>query len=329
VYERKAEIGNSCPDMKSKRKKIILGVLTIVIGLPVAFILSAFVCFSIMDKTNGIIVSSGVTRRYLLYVPKTYDRSRPTPLVISMHAAALWPAAQRETSQWNKVADEHGLIVVYPSGTTLRGSGTGVLPKVWRMGPRSLELDVTFISDLIDKLEAEYNIDPTRIYADGFSNGGGMSFAVSCRLSHRIAAVGAVAAAQTLPWDWCNDSTPVPTVAFHGTADPMVPYKGGKSRDPFNPVMFPDVRDWAANWARRNRCSADPSDTRVTANVRRLAYTNCADHADVILYTVEGGGHTWPGGKPLPEWMVGRTIREINASSVMWEFFLQHPRGPK
>jgi polyhydroxybutyrate depolymerase len=49
----------------------------------------------------------------------------------------------------------------------------------------------------------------------------------------------------------------------------------------------------------------------------------------VILYTVEGGGHTWPGGKPLPEWIVGRTTNEINASRVMWEFFMQHPRGPK
>ena len=52
-------------------------------------------------------------------------------------------------------------------------------------------------------------------------------------------------------------------------------------------------------------------------------------NADVILYTVEGGGHTWPGGKPLPERIVGRTTHEINASRIMWEFFLQHPRERK
>jgi len=69
------------------------------------------------------------------------------------------------------------------------------------MGPCSLGLDVKFISDLIDKLEAAYNIDPNHIYADGISNGGGMAFALSCRLSDRIAAVGAVAAAQTLEWE--------------------------------------------------------------------------------------------------------------------------------
>ena len=308
--------------MNRKWKKIIIGVLVVVIGLPVAFILTAFAYFSIMDKTNGTIVSSGQTRRYLLYVPKTYDRSKATPLVISMHPAMTWPAVEMNISRWNQVADEHGFIVVYPAGTGF--------PKEWHMNRETvLPKDVTFISDLIDKLEAEYNIDPTRIYADGLSNGGGMAFAVSCRLSDRVAAVGAVAAAQELPWDWCGDSRPVPMVAFHGTDDRMVPYQGGLSGDPIKPRTFPAVRDWAANWARRNRCTGDPIDARITAGVTRLAYTNCAENADAILYSVEGGGHTWPGGKPLPEWIVGRTTSDISATRVMWEFYAQHPRGPK
>lgn len=315
--------------MSRKSKKTILWALAIVSGLPVAIMLAVLAWVSMVDKTNGTIGSSGKTRQYLLYVPKTYDPSKPTPLLISMHAAALWPAAQMEVSRWNELADEHGFIVVYPSGTDLRGnSGSG--PKIWRMKGRGPEANAIFISDLIDKLEAEYNIDATRIYADGLSLGGGMAFVVSCRLSHRVAAVGAVAAAQTLPWDWCRDPTPVPMVAFHGTEDPMVPYQGGRSRDPFNPITFPDARDWAASWARRNRCSGDPVDVRITAGVRRLAYTTCAENADVILYTVEGGGHSWPGGRqPLPEWMVGRTTTDINASRVMWAFFMQHQRGPK
>lgn len=312
--------------MKAKRRKIILGVLVIVIGLPVAFILTAYACVSIMDKTNGTIVSSGVTRRYLLYVPKTYDRSKAAPLVISMHPGASWPAAEMHISGWNEVAEQHGFIVVYPAGSGVFG-GFSPGPHVFHMGPRSLGREVRFISDLIDKLEAEYNIDRTRIYADGMSNGGGMAFALSCRLSDRIAAVGAVAAAQMLDWELCADSRPVPTVAFHGTADPMAPYQGGSS--PISPGVFPSIRDWAARVAQRNQCEGGPSDTRITTSVRRLGYTNCAENADVVLYTVEGGGHTWPGGKPLPEWMAGRTTGEINASSVMWEFFLQHRRGSK
>jgi polyhydroxybutyrate depolymerase len=313
--------------LNRKRKKIILRVLAIVTGLPLALILTAWVCFFIMDKTNGTIVSSDVTRRYLLYVPKTYDRSKATPLVISIHPAATWPAVEMSISRWNDLAEQYGFIVVYPEGTGAFFGGLGPGPQIWPMGPHSLPRDVRFISDLIDKLEASYNIDPNRIYADGMSNGGGMAFALSCKLSDRIAAVGAVAAAQSLEWDQCGDSKPIPTLAFHGTADRAAPYQGGSS--PIAPGPFPNIPDWTAHVARKNQCKGDPSDTRISPSVRRLAYTNCAENADVILYTIEGGGHTWPGGKPLPEWIVGRTTPEISASRVMWEFFMQHPRGPK
>src|SRR6266550_4759213 len=105
--------------------------------------------------------------KYVLYVPRSYDRAKPTPLVISLHGAGLWGAAQKETSQWNRVADEHGFIVVYPSG---EGGGG---PRVWHEGGGAEpSRDVRFISELIDTLEAAYNIDPRMIYANGLSNGG-------------------------------------------------------------------------------------------------------------------------------------------------------------
>jgi polyhydroxybutyrate depolymerase len=63
----------------------------------------------------------------------------------------------------------------------------------------------------------------------------------------------------------------------------------------------------------------------VAADVTRIAYTNCADDAAVVLYRIEGGGHTWPGGQPLPEWFAGPTSRSIDASSEMWAFFEAHP----
>jgi polyhydroxybutyrate depolymerase len=313
--------------MKGKRRKIIVGALVIVIGLVVALVVTLLAWAAIADKTNGTIVSSGVTRRYLLYVPKTYDRSKATPLVISIHPAATWPAVEMNISRWNELAEQHGFIVVYPAGSGAFFDGFSPGPHVWPMGPHSLGRDVRFISDLIDKLEAEYNIDPERIYADGMSNGGGMAFALSCKLSDRIAAVGAVAAAQQLPWVQCGDSKPVPTVAFHGTADRFAPYQGRSS--PIAPGPFPNIPDWTAHVAQRNQCRGDPIDTQIAPTVRRLAYTNCAQNADVTLYTIEGGGHSWPGGKPLPEWWVGYTTREINATSVMWAFFSQHPFGAK
>jgi polyhydroxybutyrate depolymerase len=219
-------------------------------------------------------------------------------------------------SRWNRLADEHGFIVVYPSGSSR--------PKVWHVDRGAgLLSDVRYISELIDTLEAAYNIDPTRIYANGVSNGGGMAFVLSCALSDRIAAVGMVAAAQSLPWNWCTDHRPVPMIAFHGTADPMTPYNGGRTW--VAPESFPSIPAWTANWARRNRCEPNPAESAVAADVTRREYTNCADDAAVVLYTLRGGGHSWPGGEALPEWFVGPTSRSIDATSQMWAFFRAHP----
>ena len=299
-------------------RRFVLGAALALIGLPVVIVPIEAVSFYTANRENGSFVSSGEKRDYLLYVPKSYDRRRPAPLVISMHGAGLWGAGQRDISQWNELADSAGLIVVYPSGVGGEGE------RVWRAEPGAgLMKDVRFISDLIDTLEASYNIDTTRIYANGLSNGGGMSFVLSCAMSDRIAAVGMVAAAQTLPWQWCKDNRAVPMIAFHGTADAQVPYNGGKSW--VSPRPFPSTPRWAANWARRNRCDQNPVDSTVAADVTRRTYTNCADGAGVVLYTVEGGGHTWPGGGPMPEWFVGRTTRSINATSLMWSFFREHP----
>ena len=302
--------------------------MVVVIGLPVVMALTVWGTFYAAlslyapNRTTGAIVSSGEKREYLLYVPKSYDRTKPTPLVISMHAAMNWPAFQMKATQWNSAADKNGFIVVYPGGTDPLHLG----PKAWFMdGSRSPSTmpDVRFISELIDTLEAQYNIDPTRIYANGLSNGGGMAFALSCTLSHRIAAIGAVSAAQSLPWSWCADRTPVPMIAFHGTADPFVPYNGAPPGW-LNPKPFPNESTWVASWARRNRCAPKPVESAVATDVTRREYTNCANDAAVVLYTVEGGGHQWPGGRPIPEWIVGRMSNSVDATSLMWAFFRKH-----
>ena len=291
--------------------------MLVLIGLPVVLALVEAVSFYALNRSNGTIVSSGLTREYLLHVPVSYDGNRPTPLVISMHGGAMWPAAQKELSQWNRVADEHGFIVVYPSGVSGRG------PRAWKAGGGpGMMRDVRFISELIDTLRASYNIDSARVYADGVSNGGGMAFVLSCTLSDRIAAVGVVSTAIFLPWSACTDRRAVPMIAFQGTADRAVPYNGGTSWVAAN--VFPNIPAWTATWARRNRCGASPVETAVAPDVTRRAYTNCAEGAAVVLYTVQGGGHTWPGGQPLPEWFVGPTTQSVDATSEMWAFFREH-----
>jgi polyhydroxybutyrate depolymerase len=300
--------------------KSVLAVAQALLAVPAALALVMAMSFHVRNRNNGAFVSSGEPREYLLYVPRSYDAARPTPLVISLHGGGLWPVPQRDISLWNRVADEHGFIVVYPSGVSGRG------PRAWRVAARRGSLrDIRFLAELIDSLKSSYTIDPTRIYADGLSNGGGMAFLLSCALADRIAAVGLVASAQFLSWDACQDvERPVPMIAFHGTEDRFTPYHGGVSWAGRNHV-FPSIPAFTETWARRNRCTAGPVESVAAPDVRRLEYRDCADGAPVVLYTILGGGHTWPGGGPAPRWFVGTTSKGIDATRTMWEFFAEHP----
>jgi polyhydroxybutyrate depolymerase len=298
----------------SRRSIVVMGLISI----PLLLALVEGTAYAIRNRSTATIVSSGVHREYVLHVPGGYQRGRPSPLVISMHGAGGWPVQQMEISRWNSLADQFGFLVVYPSG--LRRSG----PTTWRAtGGDDERADVRFIADLLDTMRVAYTIDASRIYATGLSNGAGMAFVLSCTMSDRIAAVGLVAGAHLLPWRWCKDERPVPMMAFHGTADPMAPYRGGVTF--ISPVPFPDIPTWTANWARRNRCGALPIDTAVAAGVARRSYGGCAGGAEVVLYTLEGAGHVWPGGGPLPEWFVGPMSDVIDASREMWTFFQEHP----
>src|SRR5947207_8471718 len=108
--------------------KRAIGAVLVLLSLPVLLVLVEALSFRVANRPNGSFMSSGRKREYVLYVPRSYDRAKPTPLVISLHGAGMWGAAQKETSQWNRVADEHGFIVVYPSG---EGGGG---PRVWHEG---------------------------------------------------------------------------------------------------------------------------------------------------------------------------------------------------
>ena len=300
--------------MKKWLGRIFLAVMAAAVALPLFIALA----FRLANRTNGKLVVFGKTRTYLLYVPERYHPSVPAPLVISIHGYAEWPAHQMEISRWNELADQYGFLVVYPSGTRF--------PLRWRtraeVGSAADPMpDVTFIAELIDTLERDYNIDPKRIYANGLSNGGGMSFVLSCELSQRIAAVGLVAGAYLTPWEACNPSRPVPAILFHGTADPIVPYQGGPSRS-FD-LPFPVIPEWVNALARHRGCNSTPRELQPLGRVRGVQYTGCS--ADVVFYTIEGGGHTWPGGKAIPRWIAGTTTYDIDATRMMWDFFQQHP----
>jgi polyhydroxybutyrate depolymerase len=276
--------------------------------------------------------SGGMERCYLLHVPPGHDPSRSSPLVLSLHGFAGTPRNQEQMSRWNEVADAEDVVVVYPQGTSF--------PLRWNMSavqaPGSVD-DLQFIRDLITELEGLMAIDPTRVYVNGMSNGGGMTARIACDMADTVAAVGIVAGAVLDAPGMCSPARPIPLIAFHGSADPIVSYQGG----PFEPAAWTRlirmprqhfelqaVGTWVRGWAEWNGCNPSPEAIAPIGNVSGIRYTGCRDDAEVVLYTIEGGGHTWPGGSPLPAWLVGVTNTDVDASATMWEFYRAHPLPP-
>ena len=290
-------------------RRLTLGIVFACLAAPPTFVLATGAPWYLHHRASGVVTIDAEDHDYLVHLPRGYDGSKPLPLVMSLHGAASWPSFQQDVTGWNEVADRYGFIVAYPGGQ-------GVALKVFS------QREAAFIAALIDKLQASFNIDSARIYVNGLSNGAGMSDLLSCVMADRIAAIGAVATALTMTSEKCASARPMPMIAFHGTADPVTRYEGGKVF--IAPDPFPSITGWLSRWARRNQCSPSPTERPVGGAVTRIEYENCAE--PVVFYRIEGGGHTWPGGVPLPAWFAGPTSNSINASELMWQFFEAHPK---
>ncbi len=261
---------------------------------------------------NQTLSSGGLERTYILHVPAGYDGSKRTALVLSFHGFSLNAGFFAPYAGFDAIADRSGFVVVTPDAA---GS-----PAVWNAGGTVVTADdIAFVRDLLARLDQELCIDPGRVYAGGYSNGGGMALRLACEMPERIAAIGVVAATYE------NCRGPVPLIAFHGTADPMVPFEGGEE-PPGN--IFPSVRRSVSEWARMLGCDGLPLIARASSEVEVSTFQRCPSGVqDVLLYTILGGGHTWPGATALPEYIVGMTTQQVNASELMWQFFASHPHG--
>jgi polyhydroxybutyrate depolymerase len=297
-----------------KTGKILLTIIIIILFIPIVF-------YSIVTRSNGKIQVDGQTRRYVLYEPESYNVSTPTALVLSLHGFSDWPMHHMRMSGWNRIADEEGFIVVYPMGTgfPLRWNAYATMEE-----DGSPNADVAFLQTLIDEMQNTYNIDPGQVYVNGLSNGAGMTQLLACEMGDNITAIGGIAGFYLFPWDECEANNPIPAMLFHGTADEIVPYFGGfYERTGEN---FPVLPEFAASWAERNGCALEADQDQVSASVTRTTYSGCEQGAEVVLYTIEGGGHTWPGGCCLPEWIAGKTTQEIDASALLWEYYQAHQK---
>lgn len=263
--------------------------------------------------TSETLTVDGQTRDYLLYVPASLDLAQPIPVVFSLHGFASNARQQMGLSLWNDVADEGGFLVVYPQGL-------GVPPR-WNAGPVGDRNpgntdDVGFLTALADDLVATRCADPSRLFVNGMSNGGGMTYRTACEAADVFAAFGGVAGAYSERLS-CDPSRTAPFLFFHGTSDPIVPFEGGPG--------LPNIPAFVAAYAESAGCAAEPVPLPGEGSVSGMVYPDCDEGAEVGLTVIDGGGHTWPGGTPLPGWLVGETTQDISASEALWTFYQAHP----
>jgi polyhydroxybutyrate depolymerase len=265
-------------------------------------------------------------RSYLVHVPPSYQPGKPAPVVLVFHSAMMNGASMAKFCGLNEKADQAGFVAVYANGT-----GSTPYLRYWDAGGvrGRVSDDVGYVAKLLDDLETVVTVDPRRVFATGMSNGAMMCYRLAAELSDRIAAIAPVAG--TMAVDRCQPSRPVPVLHFHGTKDGLVLYGGPDERTPPN-IKFLSVEDSIRAWVNANGCPGTPrEDIRLDVlaadgtAVRRIAYGPGKDGSEVILYSIEGGGHTWPGRDPRLR-LLGKSTRQISANDLMWEFFQRHPR---
>jgi polyhydroxybutyrate depolymerase len=230
--------------------------------------------------------------------------------VLAFHGYGGTGAGLEESAGLIPLADQEGFIAVYPQGVS-DYEGQPFWASVGR-GDYGVD-DVQFVRDLLDTVERDFCVDPARIYATGFSNGGAMTGRLACRMSDRIAAFAPVSGNFYEPDEGCHPNRPVPMMEFHGTGDHVVSYYGvPESVSPRWPL--PSIPQWLRAWAARDGCAPEPTTSLDDGAVTGMAWDGCAGSGAVIHYRIEGGEHAWPpsiGGRP--------------AAAIMWEFFQAHP----
>jgi polyhydroxybutyrate depolymerase len=298
-------------------------VRAVLIGVGVAAAIAVALLFRVTQPMAGTserqLVVDGVTRRYLLHAAGAAKPGRSLVLVLHGWGGSAPRMEHRTRGTFDRLADRDGAVVAYPAalGRPSRWNDG------WNMGRRGVTPpdDVRFLSALIDTLVAEFGVDRNQVFAAGLSNGASMVYRLACERPELVAAVAPVSGG--MPAHLVRASAqgaPVSILGMHGTDDPLVPFDQS-------------IRDGVSAWVKRDGCPAQPSSSRLPdsdpsdgTQTRVDAYAPCASATEVAFYTIEGGGHAWPGGDPPWFRRRGRTARDFDAGVVIWDFFQKHRR---
>ncbi len=281
--------------------------------------------------TDTTLAAHGNEYDVRVFVPSTFDGRAPVPVVLDWHGLGSNGTEQRLLSGYEDVAETEGFIVVHPTGLAEEGGLAS-----WQLldAPDSGRDDLAFADTLIDELIANWCIDPARVYSTGMSNGGFFTARLICERADRLAA--AVSVAGTYHPPDCAPTRPVPYIAFHGTADIVVPFAGGESvlvadePDSTQGGFFDQVMpDEFAEFAEDADCDLDPTVTDESDEVIRYDYKGCTDDVPMTFFEVTNGGHTWPNS-PVAAVIgdaLGYFTLDVDATVDGWAFMAEHSLG--
>lgn len=246
----------------------------------------------------NLIDVGGADRSYILHVPENARPDKPLPVVVMIHGAGGDAERARLASGFDDYSDADQFIVVYPNGTQA-ADVPGEFS--WNAGaccgePQRTKVDdVAFISAVLDEVAAQHPVDPSRIYLTGFSNGGMLSYRLSCELGDRFAGIAVVGGALNL--SVCAAPVPMNVLIVHGISDQTVPYDGGESNERtasrFGQWENVSVADSAGFWRDRNGCERKPR-TTIEGPIATDSYVGCVDDRMLEVVSITGGTHSWP-----------------------------------
>ena len=297
------------------------------------------------DSTNTLVLDGG-GRTYNVHIPAGLDLTRPAPLVFAFHGGGQTITQFEGFAHIIPKSDAAGFILVEPEGTiALPGLTPGTLD-VWNAG-NCCELaaqintnvdDVSFVRAMIDTITQQVCVDPKRIFATGFSNGGMLSHRLACELSDKIAAIAAVSGGignvdlDVMPPETlfqCNPSRQVPVMHIHGTQDACYPFDGGFG--PLSLATFISAPTTVEGWLTRNGCSTGPPTNVLSNGAASCNLYPCPHAGEVEFCTIDGGGHYWPGGDDWAGSEVfcgsnqGVRSADLIANDAIWSWFQAHP----
>ena len=266
-------------------------------------------------------------REYILDLPQDWKSDRPMPLVLAFHGKKQKNSVFRQQAQLSDPDFNKEALVAYPHGIDLQWSGDPTSPPLAEVN------DIEFANRLIDHIAQMYCIDMRRIYAVGFSNGGGLTQVLACdkALSSKLAAVAIVSGAfyfdHTLKdplFSSCTPArSPLPVLDFHGTKDPVIHYDGKGTPD----GQTYDIAGWCYSWAERNGCPVGEQPRPVktdSSRVQALAW-RCGSWSESVLhYQIQGFGHGWPSKKVQEDDFQRLGPAPIEATPIILSFFQKH-----